>query len=332
MRWFTVVNFFESLRPVYVASKIFLVHFETVDFENRTYRRTLSDQLRYVLSLIVDLYLTLVGIRSSAAFLHLSESVLLNVGYYGSLLLTFIFTLILPTWNSLEAGTIFAVIESIACFDDEIKLLGFGINHQKHHFVNTISTTPEKDRQTLTDTVQCCKMIRDFATLHGQLCDTIKLFNRCFSAQAIISLASCFGFTVFSIFGMIHSYATTVDENTLHLTWSTMIYDGFCIAFIIQLVVFSSLIHAECKRTSLLIHKIICYGSCDRNVRKELRIFSQQLSHHSPKISCGLFDFDWILFYTISGSLSTYLIILMQFDLINFDYTELTDKKKAVHQ
>ncbi|XP_058817592.1 putative gustatory receptor 28b [Topomyia yanbarensis] len=409
MRWFNVVSFFESLRPVYLTAKIFLLLFETVDFERRTFRRTLSDQIRYVLTLIMDLYLTLVGIRSSAAFLKLSDSILLNVGYYGSFLLTFILALVLPTWHGLKARNICALLESVACFDDEIKLLGFRINHQKHHFISTIvvncsmfiayfmigittyaycnenwlnltnifpeywmvlpfvrtsiveglficyfclmllslrhrfavlnrvimkflQTTPEKDFQILFDTETCCRMIRKFATLHDQLCDAIKLFNCCFSTQAMFVLATAFGFTIFSIFGLIHAYATTVDDNIHHLAWSTMFYDGFYISFIIQLVVFSGLIHVECKRTALLIHKVICYGSYDRKVRKELRIFSQQLCHHSPKVSCNLFDFDWTLFYTIAGSLSTYLIILMQFDLINFDYAELTDKKKSTRQ
>ncbi|XP_058448651.1 uncharacterized protein LOC131428622 [Malaya genurostris] len=404
MRWFRADSFFESLRPVYLIAKVLLLHFETIDFERRTVRRTLFDQILYVLTLIMDLYLSLVGIRSCAAFIELSDSMLLNLGYGGSFLMSYLLSLALPLWNGLKARTIFSIYESIAAYDDDLKLLGLRIDHQRHNFVSTIfvmcsmcfaffmlaivsyahfnkdwidlskvfleywmvipfvrtalgagiffsyfcltllslqhrfvtlnqvvmkffQTSPEKDPLMPTDSETCCKMIRKLATLHDQLCDTIELFNRCFSIQAMFALAAAFGFTVFSIFGLIHSYATNAAENTLRLAWCNMCYDGFYLAFIFQLIVFSSLIYAECKHTAVLIHKVLCYGTYDKIVRKELRIFSQQLWHQAPKVSCSLFDFDWTLFYTIGGSLTTYLIILVQFDLVNFDYSELADQK-----
>ncbi|XP_055642079.1 putative gustatory receptor 28b [Toxorhynchites rutilus septentrionalis] len=185
------------------------------------------------------------------------------------------------------------------------------------------NTTPHGKLRYTMDSDQASKLIMKFATLHDQLSDAIGLFNQCFSTQAMFGLTLAFGFTVFSIFGVIHTHATDTDENSRQLSRFNMIYDGFYVLFIVQLVVFSSLVNTECKRTATVIHKVICYGSHDKQTLKELRIFSQQLWHHTPKISCGLFAFEWELFYTMAGSLTTYLIILMQFDLVNFDYAVL---------
>ncbi|XP_055543580.1 putative gustatory receptor 28b [Wyeomyia smithii] len=183
-----------------------------------------------------------------------------------------------------------------------------------------MSTGPVQDSLVARDSETSCRIVRKFALLHDQLCDTVELINRCFTVHATVALATAFGFTVFSLFGLIHSYATQANKETIVLAWSNMAYDGFYLTFIVQLVVLSGLTHSECTRTSVLIHKIVSYRSCDRKTLKELRMFSQQLWHHAPKVSCSLFDFDWPLFYTIVASLTTYLVILVQFDLVNFNY------------
>nr|XP_029717811.1 uncharacterized protein LOC109426955 [Aedes albopictus] len=71
----------------------------------------------------------------------------------------------------------------------------------------------------------------------------------------------------------------------------------------------------SCKRSHTIVHKAICYGPCNSSIFKECSMFSQQLKQHSPSVSCELFDFDWTLYYTMVGSLATYLVILLQFDM-----------------
>ncbi|XP_053690851.1 uncharacterized protein LOC128739393 [Sabethes cyaneus] len=366
MRWFRIDDFFQSIRPVYLAARIFLLHFETVDFQRRTHRRTLLDQLGLVLTLMVDLFLGTVALRNLTAMLEMSDSVLLNLGYYASFMLATMIALAIPTWNSWQVESLFEIYANIASVDDDLKQLGITVDHQKHHFVSTFMTsiaafissflfagttytffvegaftftkqfseylmvvpflrstltTQEFSPKSIKDTYNFQHTIRKFATLHDLLCDTVEFFNRCYSIQAMVALTACFGFTIFSVFGVIHSYASQADNDTLLVSWSNMIYDTLPLYFIAQIVLCSGSLHAECKQTAVLIHKAISYGTCNRKLLRELRTFSQQLEHHAPKISCRVFDFDWVLFFTMAGSLATHLVILVQFDLVNFSAT-----------
>lgn len=52
----------------------------------------------------------------------------------------------------------------------------------------------------------------------------------------------------------------------------------------------------------------------DVHLRDDLKCFSQQLLHHFPVVSCGLFNFDWTLMFSIVSAVTTYLMILVQLD------------------
>ncbi|XP_001663374.3 gustatory receptor for bitter taste 66a [Aedes aegypti] len=96
-------------------------------------------------------------------------------------------------------------------------------------------------------------------------------------------------------------------------------FDGFFVVYTLQLIVAASIVNETCKRSSVMIHKAAAYGRHDRRVVKELGTFSYQLYHHTPKVSCRLFDLDWTLLYTMAGSFATYLVVLLQFDLANLN-------------
>jgi len=54
--------------------------------------------------------------------------------------------------------------------------------------------------------------------------------------------------------------------------------------------------------------------SPDREGRKQLEIFSLQLLHRPLEFSaCGLFTLDRTLITSIAGAVTTYLVILLQF-------------------
>ncbi|EDS42722.1 conserved hypothetical protein [Culex quinquefasciatus] len=223
-------------------------------------------------------------------------------------------TSFLWTMSSYQTNAIF-IISTMA-----IIWRRFGVLNQQISHLYQVTIAPAHP-----NTNQSLKLIKRIAIVHDQLGDAMQLFNVCFSTGALLNLAPGFAFIIFALFGLVHSYAASDDEHTHSWAASNVIYAGIYVVQLVQLIVVASLVNCECKHTAILVHKVACYGSHDSVTLRELRIVSQQMWHKAPVITCGLFYFDWELMYTMAGSLASYLLILIQFDLGNIDYAKLND-------
>ncbi|XP_062557663.1 uncharacterized protein LOC134222528 isoform X2 [Armigeres subalbatus] len=171
-------------------------------------------------------------------------------------------------------------------------------------------TSMKAPRSAISSSLRC-EMVSQIAGIHHQLNDTILLFNRCFSFQVLHAITMTSFFTLFVVFGFIHAYTSEVNDVTVQVAWNNLLYDVFYVVMFIQLM---------CKKISIALQKTISYGCYDKRVFRELGRFSRQLEHHTSKISCGLCDFDWTLLYSIAGTFTMYLVILLQFDIGNLDF------------
>uniref|UniRef100_A0A182Q785 Uncharacterized protein n=1 Tax=Anopheles farauti TaxID=69004 RepID=A0A182Q785_9DIPT len=112
-----------------------------------------------------------------------------------------------------------------------------------------------KDPDAIVRSVRC------FGEMHEKLCDTIIDFNFCYALQILLMMASAFGYTLFSIFGIIHTFSLTKYDNNASM--NNLVYGIIYLSFIIQVAVIGSLVTHE------------------------------QLRSISPSVSCLLFDFEW---------------------------------------
>ncbi|XP_069677283.1 putative gustatory receptor 28b [Periplaneta americana] len=79
----------------------------------------------------------------------------------------------------------------------------------------------------------------------------------------------------------------------------------------------------QANRTAVLVHKLLSKTK-DPEVREELQLFSLQLLHRKVQFTaCGFFPLDFTLLYSIVGAVTTYLVILIQFQ-ISFSSTTTT--------
>ncbi|XP_055605606.1 putative gustatory receptor 28b [Uranotaenia lowii] len=320
--WYRVDTFIDTWRPLHRVMRWFCHLQATVDFRDLTISRTVQDHVRLIIG---SLMYVIFGISMHESFLEelsdYNDTAIISLGMYTLLILHMVSRLMALVLDYVYAFEKIQTGLAVSRYDFELQnSFGFSWNYQKDHLIKYFQTSVTDSRQHHLSAEESSRMLRKFIVLHNQLCDMMNKFNHSHSIQIMFGLATCFGFTTFALFGMIHSYAANAQDKTKRLALSNFVYEAFYLSYMVQIVVYSSLLNMESRNLSVTVNKIISYGKHDRKTLRELRYFSQQLWHNVPKMSCGLFDIDWELFYTIAGSLTTYLIILVQFDLTNFNY------------
>ncbi|XP_069696818.1 putative gustatory receptor 28a [Periplaneta americana] len=71
----------------------------------------------------------------------------------------------------------------------------------------------------------------------------------------------------------------------------------------------------QANRSAELVHKILTETQ-DPVAMQELNVFSLQLIHRKVQFTaCGCFPLDFSLLHSIAGAVTTYLVILIQFQL-----------------
>uniref|UniRef100_A0A182YNA3 Gustatory receptor n=1 Tax=Anopheles stephensi TaxID=30069 RepID=A0A182YNA3_ANOST len=148
-------------------------------------------------------------------------------------------------------------------------------------------------KTSLPEVTSTVDTVRRLGDMHEKLSETVVDFNVCFALQILLMMASAFGYTLFSIFGIIHRFSHPEVDETHQVSMNNMVYGCIFLSFIIQVVVAGSLATQQCKRTAICVHKAICYGYYEPAVLRQLKFLSHQLRCASPKVSCLLFDFEW---------------------------------------
>ncbi|KXJ80402.1 hypothetical protein RP20_CCG025226 [Aedes albopictus] len=168
--------------------------------------------------------------------------------------------------------------------------------------VNNVASS-EDQRETLIK-IKC---------IVDQLNDAISLVNQCFSLQVLYCVGVSFVIGIVCSFYLFRAVIYRNDQLVMGVV--NFVWYMYYISFVLFFIAIGSRISHEGQRIGITVHKAINFCNTSRTVINELIIFSQQLLHHKPVITCGLFVYDWSLLYTMLGATATYLIILIQFDV-----------------
>ncbi|XP_063697716.1 putative gustatory receptor 28b [Culicoides brevitarsis] len=160
------------------------------------------------------------------------------------------------------------------------------------------------------------------AQIHHALADICEAAEKYFSLKMLTIITIAF---VIIIFNSYYILELVVTSTTQKLTMGMYDFIGF---FSYQIIIYSmsiicivqtsSSVVQQSEELGVWVHKILNQGATvlTDTVRMMLIQFSLQLTHRRIKFTaCGLFELDKRLLFTIIGTLTTYLVILIQFSI-----------------
>lgn len=171
--------------------------------------------------------------------------------------------------------------------------------HEMNGFLSKLTS----DRQNLTT----AQIMKKTAIMFDKFCDMFEDISRFYLLNILIFISSSLIFFIFFIYGV---YLNSMQPNGF--LPSIILWWFYFVPPVLWMAVFASWMEKEGKRTGNLIYLLV---HSDRTVEVLTRsnILMQQFKHRQPKISCGLFDLNWKFFFFLSGLMSSFSIILIQF-------------------
>ncbi|XP_061389581.1 gustatory receptor for bitter taste 66a [Musca vetustissima] len=160
--------------------------------------------------------------------------------------------------------------------------------------------------------------LNDFCQLHDEICEIGKKLNELWSYSILVLMA--YGFLIFTA-QLYFLYCATQDQpipslflsakNAL-ITATFLLYTAGKCVYIIYLSWRTSL---ESKHTGICLHKCGVVAD-DNNLYEIINHLSLKLLNHSVDFTaCGFFSLDMETLYGVAGGITSYLIILIQFNL-----------------
>ncbi|XP_075222692.1 uncharacterized protein LOC142325166 [Lycorma delicatula] len=149
-------------------------------------------------------------------------------------------------------------------------------------------------------------------SLHGDINSFYSLQLLCSVSSSIISIISVlYCFALFSISGL-NLYYQHFWINIINTVFVAS-YNFIKLLIIVYVCTSTS---DEVSSTSGLVHCILNEESIPAGVHNELHLFSNQLMHQKIVFTaCGFFNLDFTLISVVIGAVSTYMVILIQFQI-----------------
>lgn len=158
----------------------------------------------------------------------------------------------------------------------------------------------QKDFQNILSSQSPTFILRILSTIHIQLNEIMKIMNQIFSLPIAL-------FMGYNLFGCTFSLYETYDlvllpnQNLRHVGYNIAIsLINFHYFIYIFLVIAMSANVTECRNETYNILMKILHGKFDEKFKKKIRIFILQIKHSRAEFSCGLFNFDWMVLYSVS--------------------------------
>ncbi|XP_050318815.1 putative gustatory receptor 28b isoform X4 [Bactrocera neohumeralis] len=162
-----------------------------------------------------------------------------------------------------------------------------------------------------------CEIIQESMEIHHMICDAASTANKYFTYQLLTIISIAFLIIVFDAYYVLE---TLLGKSAHESKFKTVEFVTFfsCqmilyVIAIISIVEGSNRAIKKSEKTGGIVHSLLNKAK-NAELKEKLQQFSLQLLHLKIHFTAaGLFNIDRTLYFTISGALTTYLIILLQF-------------------
>ncbi|XP_028895207.2 putative gustatory receptor 28b isoform X4 [Zeugodacus cucurbitae] len=253
---------------------------------------------------------------------------------------------IYPTWQLLFL-TLYQIIYiylTIILFDFQIistrvrfRALKEVLKNLAHQWDNSIVKPMPKQRS-----LQCldsfsmytivtnnpCEIIQESMEIHHMICDAASTANKYFTYQLLTIISIAFLIIVFDAYYVLETLLGKSAHESKFKTVEFVTF--FSCQMILYLIAIISIVEGsnraikKSEKTGGIVHSLLNKAK-NAELKEKLQQFSLQLLHLKIHFTAaGLFNIDRTLYFTISGALTTYLIILLQFTSNNEPEQQLT--------
>ncbi|XP_011180327.2 putative gustatory receptor 28b isoform X5 [Zeugodacus cucurbitae] len=173
-----------------------------------------------------------------------------------------------------------------------------------------------------------CEIIQESMEIHHMICDAASTANKYFTYQLLTIISIAFLIIVFDAYYVLETLLGKSAHESKFKTVEFVTF--FSCQMILYLIAIISIVEGsnraikKSEKTGGIVHSLLNKAK-NAELKEKLQQFSLQLLHLKIHFTAaGLFNIDRTLYFTISGALTTYLIILLQFTSNNEPEQQLT--------
>ncbi|XP_048510242.1 putative gustatory receptor 28b [Athalia rosae] len=165
------------------------------------------------------------------------------------------------------------------------------------------------DFQTIYERHSFPRKLRKIATIHGALCEAASNINQAFSFNIVLEVIYAFSIMTCAAYYLIY------DLKSTGLLWYSFNWGIIGSMDTLYMIWACSLAEHEAWLTGKIIHKLNVSETDTPLLNKVIQEFSLQLQYEKLEFTgAGLFRLDPTLIRSIAGTVTTYLIVLIQFN------------------
>lgn len=186
-----------------------------------------------------------------------------------------------------------------------------------HFRLSQLNGFIEKASSGKYSTKQTLRSLKSLSLSLNRICEILEGLKFFYSINNIAYLTHYAVYSLLSIYGFIsyffQSGSTSFD---LRIALFTLSWELYYTPFIVWIFTLAGEIKTENVRTEKLLQRLLSNNYLKPKVLKRIKLLTLQLEHQSPAVEHGMFVIDWKLLFGGMCACVSYLVIIIQFEII----------------